>query len=103
MLSCFCLCSLAPTLFLTLPRSISLSLVGLIECQGVVLALPDSKFTVLTHTTGDLEFRQNKRGFSPEVLELLTRLMHLNVSTVVWGQNVLKKLLFILSVNAKTI
>ncbi|KAG7471419.1 netrin receptor UNC5A isoform X4, partial [Solea senegalensis] len=37
---------------------------SLIECQGVVLALSDSKFTVFTHTTGYLKFRQNKRGFS---------------------------------------
>lgn len=47
-----------------------------------------SKFTVFTHTTGYLKFRQNKRGFSPAVLELLTHLMHLNVSTVVRGQGV---------------
>ncbi|KAA8589091.1 hypothetical protein FQN60_010436, partial [Etheostoma spectabile] len=55
---------------------------SLIECQGVVLALADSKFTVFTHTAGYLYFRQNKRGFSPAVLELLAHLMHLNVSTV---------------------
>lgn len=61
----------------------------------MVLALPDSKFTVFTHTTGYLEFRQNKRGFSPAVLELLAHLMHLNVSTAVQGQGVLEKLLFL--------
>lgn len=87
MLSCLCLSSLAPALF-TPSCSISLSLACLIECQGVVLALPDSKFTVFTHTTGYLKFRQNKRGFSPAVLELLAHLMHLNVSTVVQGQSV---------------
>lgn len=54
----------------------------------MVLALPDSKFTVFTHTTGYLKFRQNKRGFSPAALELLAHLMHLNVSTVVQGQGV---------------
>lgn len=47
-----------------------------------------SKFTVFTHTAGYLKFRQNKRGFSPALLELLTHLMHLNVSTVVRGQGV---------------
>ena len=57
----------------------------------MVLARPDSKFTVFTHTTGYLEFRQNKRGFSPAALELLARLMHLNVSMVAQGQGVLRE------------
>lgn len=95
MLSCLCLSSLLLLLFSLLPCSISLSLASLIECQGVVLALADSKFTVFTHTTGYLEFRQNKRGFSPAALELLAHLMHLNVSTVVWGQGVQEKQFFL--------
>lgn len=76
-----CLCPLPP-------RPISLSLASFIECQEVVLALPNSQFTVFTHTTGYLKFCQNKRGFSPAALELLTHLMHLNVAMVVQGQNV---------------
>lgn len=64
MLSCLCLPPLSLLLSSLLPCSISLSLASLIGCQGVVLALSDSKFTVFTHTTGYLEFRQNKRGFS---------------------------------------
>lgn len=55
----------------------------------MVLALPDSKFTVFTHTPGYLEFRQNKRGFSPAVLELLAHLMHLNVPIAVQVQGAL--------------
>lgn len=54
MLSCFCPLP---------PRPISLSLASFIECQEVVLALPNSQFTVFTHTTGYLKFCQNKRGF----------------------------------------
>lgn len=85
MLSCLCFSSLELLRFFTPPCSISLSLASFIECQGVVLAQPNTQFTVFTHTTGYLKFRQNKRGFSPAALELLGHLMHLNVPTVVQG------------------
>lgn len=69
----------------------------------MVLALPNSQFTVLTHTTGYLKFRQNKRGFSPAALELLAHLMHLNVFTVVQGQSSREELLFLSRLNGNTI
>lgn len=77
MLSCLCFppLSSAPALF-TAPRSISLSLASFIECQGVVLAQPNSQFTVFTHTTGYLKFRQNKRSF------FLYSCSHLNFSPI---------------------
>lgn len=62
-----------------------------------------STFTVFTHATGYLKFRQNKRGFSPAVLELLTHLMHLNVFTVVQGQCAYEKLLCVSPPNGNTI